>query len=416
MRILHTSDWHLGRTLQNRSRLPEQEAFVEELKIIVREEKVDLVLVAGDVYDVVNPSAAAEELFYHAISELSENGRRALVIIAGNHDNPHRLRASLPLAHRQGIFLVGKPGETIGNRDCNSPAIDLLRSGPGWFRLGLHNPGQEVFLLTVPFASEARLQEALVDTVRKEEELRDSYDARLKILLQEALPELSPNTVNIFLSHLFVLGSSVSDSERPLHLGGALTVDRDIVHEAFHYAALGHLHRPQQVKRTACPTRYSGSPLAYSFSEAGQEKRVILVEAEPGQQASIQEIPLTSGRPLLQKTITGGSLEALQWLEQEAPQEAWLDLEIHLTQSLEMKDIQAMRQAHPYLVNIRPLFAQAQAVEKELEIEGLSLEELFQAFYSRQKSGASPSPQLMDLFLELAREADIHGSTQGEEM
>ncbi|MEB9897801.1 exonuclease subunit SbcD, partial [Bacillus cereus] len=109
MRILHTADWHFGRTLEGRSRLQEQAAFVDELVALTEEERVDLVLIAGDVYDSVNPPAAAEQLFYEAAARLSDGGRRPIVIISGNHDHPERLSASAPLVGERGVFLIGQP-------------------------------------------------------------------------------------------------------------------------------------------------------------------------------------------------------------------------------------------------------------------------------------------------------------------
>ncbi|MER2141445.1 MAG: exonuclease subunit SbcD, partial [Priestia megaterium] len=109
MRLLHTADWHLGRTLEGRSRLAEQAQFLDELADIVEEEKVDAILMAGDAFDTVNPPAAAEQLFYESMSRLSNNGKRPIIVIAGNHDNPDRLSAASPLAVHQNITLLGLP-------------------------------------------------------------------------------------------------------------------------------------------------------------------------------------------------------------------------------------------------------------------------------------------------------------------
>ena len=114
MRILHTSDWHLGRNIEQISRIDEQVEFIDCLCTIADEEKIDLVLVAGDIYDTYNPSAAAEELFYDAIERLNQKGKRPVIVIAGNHDNPERLCASSPLAYKNGIILLGYPKSDPG--------------------------------------------------------------------------------------------------------------------------------------------------------------------------------------------------------------------------------------------------------------------------------------------------------------
>ncbi|NLV35072.1 MAG: exonuclease subunit SbcD, partial [Clostridiaceae bacterium] len=115
MRILHTSDWHLGRNLEQISRIDEQRQFIDFLSETAQEQEIDLVLVAGDIYDTYNPSAAAEELFYDAIDRLNDGGKRAVLVIAGNHDNPERLCAASPLASRRGIILLGYPSSDAGN-------------------------------------------------------------------------------------------------------------------------------------------------------------------------------------------------------------------------------------------------------------------------------------------------------------
>ena len=111
MRLLHTADWHLGRNLEQYSRLDEQAAFLDEINLICRDQSVDLVLVAGDVFDAYNPSAAAETLFYESLERLADNGSRSVVVIAGNHDNPDRLCAAAPLALKHDIFLLGYPAD-----------------------------------------------------------------------------------------------------------------------------------------------------------------------------------------------------------------------------------------------------------------------------------------------------------------
>ncbi len=109
MRILHTADWHFGRSLEGRSRLPEQEAFMDELVQLVRDQSIDIVLMAGDAYDSVNPPASAEMLFYEGLARLADGGKRQVAVISGNHDHPERLSASAPLAAGQSITLVGLP-------------------------------------------------------------------------------------------------------------------------------------------------------------------------------------------------------------------------------------------------------------------------------------------------------------------
>ena len=159
MRILHTADWHLGRSLEGNSRLSEQEEFIEELCEIVSNEDIDLILIAGDIFDSVNPPAKAEELFYYAIERLSNNGQRTVVGIAGNHDNPERLCAANPLAIHQGVYLLGMPADIPAqSRYGKHRLIDRDISYLSYFS---EKRNELVKLFALPYPSEMRLNELL---------------------------------------------------------------------------------------------------------------------------------------------------------------------------------------------------------------------------------------------------------------
>ncbi len=382
MRILHTGDWHLGRTLEGRSRLPEQEAFVDELVALAREENVDLVLIAGDVYDSVNPPAAAEELYYDALFRLSEGGRRAVVAIAGNHDHPERMAAAAPLAMRHAVQLVGLPRRTP-------------------VRVAVPRTGEEAVIAALPYPSEARLNELLHGEM-DEEALRAAYSDRVGRLLREMAADFRPDTVNLVMSHLYVLGGAESDSERPIQVGGAYTVHPEALAVGQHYTALGHLHRPQRVGDDDT-VRYSGSPLAYSFSEAGQAKSVTLVEAAPARPATVRNILLSSGRPLVRWEARGGLAEVHRWLEENRDPDAWIELNIWLTEALTHEQVGRLRASREGIVQIRPVYTDAGA---EPETAGwrrsdLAPDELFRRFFRKQTGGAEPEDELVALFLEL---------------
>lgn len=423
MRILHTSDWHLGKTLEGRSRLPEQEAFIAELCQIVRDEQVDLVLVAGDIFDTANPPAAAEQLFYEAVDRLAEGGGRGVVVIAGNHDNPERLCASGPLANRHGITLLGVPADSpvIGadmkfpesgtqlresgtGEDTQSEAnskVSIVAGGPSWLELRVPGCDHNAVIIALPYPSEARLKELLVESL-DEEALQQAYSARVGRIFAQLAANYRPNTVNLAMSHLFVLGGVESEgSERPINLGGACTVDPAMLPGEAQYIALGHLHRPQKVGGLPVPARYSGSALAYSFSEAGQAKSVVLVDALPGQPAAVREIILSSGYPLVKWQVKGGMEEALRWIEEGRDEQAWIDLELHLAQPLSNEENQRLRSLRPQILNIRPVLP---GMDEELVREQrshLSIAELFRRFFAKQTGGGEPDAELVKLFLEL---------------
>ncbi|GIO55633.1 exonuclease sbcCD subunit D [Paenibacillus rhizosphaerae] len=382
MRILHTGDWHFGRTLEGRSRMKEQEDFVEELVRIVHDQKIDLVMMAGDVYDSVNPPAAAEQLFYEAAARLTEGGT-PLVVIAGNHDQPERVSSVTPLVARQGITLVGLPV-------AEAVTVQAVRTG------------EIAKIAALPYPSEARLNELLA-AEGDEEELRRAYSARVGMLMRKLASSFTPETVNLAMSHIYVLGGVESDSERPIQVGGAYTVDPSALAVGAQYTALGHLHRPQAVKGDGM-IRYSGSPLAYSFSEAGQAKSVSIIDVAPGQQPVMEEVYLSCGRPLIRWKAKGGLEEVHRWLDEGRDANGFIDLEISLTEAMSLGDIHRLRKSHEGFVHIRPVYPEMEQVEVEYSRSSLPVPELFRKFYQRQTGGAEPDDALVELFLALTSE------------
>ncbi len=386
MRLLHTADWHLGRTLEGRSRLEEQAAVLNEMVELADAEAIDVVLVAGDVFDSVNPPAAAEQLFYETMARLVDNGRRQVVVIAGNHDHPDRLTAATPLAAEQGIVLLGYPvWETI--------------------HMYVPSTGETLCLAALPYPSEARLNELLSDSPQAHL-LQEAYDIRVQQCFRHLSRAFSPRTVNVAMSHLFVAGGAASDSERPIEVGGAYTVRPSSLPMA-QYVALGHLHRPQAVRHAPAPARYAGSPLAYSFSEAGYAKSVTVVDVRPGEPAVIEEVHLRAGQPLVQWRATEGLAQVYQWMTERRDENAWIDLEVHVEEALSQEDIRRLRQHYPNLVHIRPVYPEQQETDSvSLEEADMPVDELFRQFYRRQTGGAEPEEELVQLFLQLLQEEE----------
>ena len=401
MRILHTSDWHLGRSLEGRSRQAEQEDFITEICQIADEQAVHLVLIAGDVFDTFNPPAWAEQLFYDALHRLAQGGKRSVVVIAGNHDSPDRLSAVRPLAQSQGIVIMGAPQaeglELVGNGQA-------VAGGPGWLELAVPDCPQRAVLALLPYPSESRLGKRLSEEL-EEYSLRDAYSQVVNEIFQAHAANYRADTVNLAVSHLFVQGSAGTESERPIEIGGACTVAVEHLPAQAQYIALGHLHRPQQVKRAPAPAYYSGSPLAYSFSEANHSKVVYLVDVEPGQAAAVTPIPLTAGIPLQRWVCEGGLTEVWQRIEAAQARPAWVDLEVHVPTWLSNEEVAKLRAAWPWLINIRSVLPIDAEIAKVERLTSLSLPEIFDRFYQRRREGASPTPELVELFVSLANEA-----------
>lgn len=393
MRILHTGDWHLGRTLEGRSRLLEQEKFLDELVAMAEDQQADVIMMAGDVYDSVNPPAAAEGMFYDAAARLSENGRQ-LVVIAGNHDQPERVSAVSPLVSRQGISLVGLP---------SSEAV----------RIHIPRTDEIAIIAALPYPSESRLSELLAGE-GDEIELRLAYSAKVGMLMRQLASSFQTDTVNLAMSHIYVLGGVESDSERPIQVGGAYTVDPSAMDIGAQYTALGHLHRPQAVKGNGM-IRYSGSPLAYSFSEAGQAKSVMMLDIAPGGVPKAEELFISSGRPLVKWVCRGGLEEARRWLDEGRDSNAFIDLEISLSEAMSLGEIQSLRKAHEGIIHIRPLYPALEAETMLSSRAQMPVPELFRKFYQRQTGGAEPEEELVELFMSLISGDDETKVGEGEE-
>lgn len=381
MRILHTADWHLGKTLEGRSRHAEQEQFLDELYEIVYSENIEVILIAGDIYDTVNPPAASEQLFYDALSRLADFGKRQVVVISGNHDSPERLAAASPIAVKHGITLIG------------TPVMQAVK-------LSIPQTGELLQVAALPYPSEARIKELFTKS-QDEHVLQQAYEERVRYLFNQLSTNFSTNSVNVVMSHLFVAGGRETDSERPIQVGGAYTVSSAVFPSSAQYVALGHLHRPQAMSHPKTSIRYSGSPLAYSFSEAGQAKSVTIIDVKAGEKAETKEVFLKSGKPLVAWHATSIA-EMFTWLEEGRDKHCWVDVEIEVDDVISMEDIQRIRKAHDGIVHIRPIFRSGEAeIDSSAYATNLPIDQLFTKFYERQTGGATPDEELIRIFYEL---------------
>ncbi|WP_206831832.1 exonuclease SbcCD subunit D [Alicyclobacillus fructus] len=406
MRILHTADWHFGKTLEGRDRAPEQWAFIDELAAICDAESVDLVLMAGDVYQTVNPSAEAEEMFYQALHRLAAGGRRGVVIIAGNHDHADRIRAPRWLADDLGIVLAGLPKDEIRPTAARRDRVWRPWGGVGAVELAVPSCPHRARIAAVPYPSESRLGEVLSASL-EDDEMRRSYSHRLSAWFADLARHFRPDTVNLLVSHVYVAGGLETDAEIQIQVGGAYAVDPSAFPASAQYVALGHLHRPQEMEGPGgVPIRYAGSPIAYSFSEAGQQKSVTLVELAPGERARWREIPLSCGRPLV-RWRASSLAEVHAWLEQGRDADAWIDLEVPVDTEMALRDIQELREARPHLVHIRPVLPAEQGLHPaDVQMaRSISPETLFRRFFE-EKVGVPPDDAMVQLFLELVRDVE----------
>jgi exonuclease SbcD len=409
MKILHTSDWHLGKYLNSFSRHQEQVEVLEEICEIADREQVNAIIIAGDLFDTFNPPTESTELFYRIVKRLANNGQRAVIAIAGNHDSPDRIEAPDPLARECGILFAGYPNSVITPFELDS-GLKVIRSEAGFVELGL--PGIQEFLriLLTPYANEFRLKTYLGE-YNPEEELRNILQARWTEIATKYCDEKG---VNILLTHLLLMRKGDELPEEPedekpiLHVGGAQVVYSENIPEQIQYTALGHLHRKQTVdterSQNGNPIVYAGSPLSYSFSEANQKKYIVIAELHPGKATSIREIELTKGRRLLRKRSKDTD-EALLWLKDHP--DTLVELTMATETYLTADERRLLNMAHNGIVSLIPdvqLNENQTDNSKNIDLSK-SMEALF-ADYFRHTKGQEPNETLLNLFRETLSEED----------
>jgi exonuclease SbcD len=345
-------------------------------------------------------------LFYKTLKRLAADGRRPVIAIAGNHDSPDRIEAPDPLARECGIIFAGYPNSVVDPFELDS-GLKVLQSDEGFLELQLPGKNIPLRILHTSYANEYRLK-TFLGQENSEEELRTVLQEKWQKLAGQYCDETG---VNILLSHLFMVKKGDELPEEPedekpiLHVGGAQAVFTENIPNQIQYTALGHLHRMHCVDEKPCPVYYGGSPLSYSFSEAGQKKYVLIIEAEPGELAKVSEIELKQGKRLLRKRAEGLE-EALQWLaeNQDALVELTLVTETFLT-AMERRKLNAV---HSGIVAIIPEVTDTGNLmgsrQKQIDLNQ-SMEELFREYFKHEK-GQEPNNDLMNLFKEILAEEE----------
>ncbi len=403
MKILHTADWHLGKRLEQFSRLEEQIAVLSEICDIADSHNPDAVLIAGDLFDNFNPSTEAIELFYKTLKRLTNNGKRLVVAIAGNHDSPERIEAPDPLARECGIVFSGFPTTQIPKFKLES-GLEILQSEPGFIEVKLPNSEMPLRLILTPFANEYRMKTYL-GIENSEQELRQVLEEHWQ---QLATKHCDENGVNILVTHLFMVKNGAAmpeepEEEKPInHVGGAQAIFTANVPKQIQYVALGHLHRPFQMDDTPCPVVYSGSPLSYSFSEAEQQKFVNMLHAEPGKALQYEKIPLISGKKLVRYKAQGAE-DVLHWLTNNP--NILVELTLVTENYLTASERKSILQAHEGIVAIIP---EIQRVEQEIGHHktidlNQQMDDLFKEYF-KSKTGQDINEELLTLFQEIKAE------------
>lgn len=312
MKIIHTSDWHIGKRLHNYDLHQDFDFFSNWLLNEIKERKVDLLLVSGDIFDLANPSSSARHQYYSLLIRLKEINCR-VILTGGNHDSPAVLNAPKEILNAIDIHVIGNLPE-----DKENYIIPVIKEN-----------GDAVIVHAIPFLRDADLRNA-TDGITYTDRIKAVQDGIEKVFEQSYKYGKGkyPNLPQIALGHLFTAGVSTSDSEREIQVGNEAKFDAHRLGKNFDYIALGHIHKPQKVSANI-PIYYSGSPIPLSFSERKDEKRVLLIDTQKGFEP--QNLPIPIFRKL--QRISGN-------LEDIISQMNNLEIDTELTSLLEIELIE----------------------------------------------------------------------------
>ncbi len=396
MRILHTSDWHIGKKTENFERLPEQREVLDEIASVADAENVELIIVAGDVFDTFIPSAEAEQTFFDKIRLLSE--KRPVVIIPGNHDDATRLCASSAFAGKNNVFFFENVNEdsnapfvvnSIDSVSSDNSAAKLIGSGCG-YAIFENNKREKTYIGALAYPTEARF---------KEKSSGESYSERICGWLNKAMEGNVDKLPSVLVSHVFTVGGQTTDGEREISLGGAKAVDPSVFPEC-DYVALGHLHKRQVVSKSR-KAIYSGSILQYSFDEINVEKSVTVFDLTKNGVENLKIVPLTKGKKLAK--ISCASVEDCAKIL-PGYRDYLVELTLKLVSPLTRDENVYLRGEFPQIVSLKLEFSGSDEHVKKGRKE-LSDEQLFNECY-KKKYGAYPDDKLKELFLSLMAEID----------
>jgi DNA repair protein SbcD/Mre11 len=404
MRLLHTSDWHLGKTLNLLSRQEEQMAVLNEICEIADREAVHAVMIAGDLFDTFNPPTEAVELFYRTLKRLSRDGTRIVVAIAGNHDSPERIESPDPLARECGIVFIGSPLTKVTPFSLPT-GLSVTASEKGFIEVKIPGVDAPLRIILTPYANERRMKTYLGS---------DDPEEQLRKVLRDSWQSINAahcnrQGCNVLMAHLFVIahsGDSLAepDGEKPiLDVGGAQAIYVADLPQHLQYVALGHLHRHIVMHNGDCPVVYSGSPLSYSLSEADQTKSVVMVDLNPGVPAVFRRVELQSAMKLVRKTFQSVQ-DAVAWLRGNP--DVLVELTIQSTTYLTADDRKELASAHGGIVEIVPAIAVTEAsAATEVDAASLSksVEELFRDYFMHEM-GQEPNERIMAMLREVLKD------------
>lgn len=351
MRIIHTADWHIGKSLDGFSRLEEQKKFLDFFVEQVERISPDIIIIAGDIFDTANPSAVAETLFYDTLSKISANTSALIVIIAGNHDSPKRLASAKSLAKSHGIIIYESHDDEIEvGRYKNA---NVISCNDGVIKVEIN--GKIANIIAMPYISENRLGESFADLSKSDEDTAKSFQEKFEALIRKKEEFFNKDEYNIMIAHLFAIKASISDEKTGYSLGGAYIVDSSAFAKTADYIALGHVHKYQVVGGTDKRAYYSGSPIHYNKTEVKTQKKVILdIIIDDEKNLSVNEIEI----PIFKKIEIWNAdsiEEAVAMSLDKKDEESFVYLNIKTDKVISNDDIRQIKSNKRDIIQITPI-------------------------------------------------------------
>lgn len=387
MRLLHTSDWHVGKTIRGISRADEHRAVLAEIVEIAKDKSVDVVLVAGDLFETAAPTPEAEEIVWQALLALAEVAEH-VVVIAGNHDNPRRLDGLADVFALGHVHILGEPRRP---EDGGVIELDLPRDD---------EQTEQLDIVALPFVSKRGVVRA--DTLMGSEtfELQGVYSERISQLLELLTESRRADAIQVAMTHGFVLGGNSAGGERPAHLADEYGLPAQLFSATTNYVALGHLHKAQKIPG-ATAIHYSGSPLQLDFGDPDANKSVTIVDLVAGAPAKVKKEKLTKGRRL--RTIKG----TLDELKEAETGDDWLRVRVTEARRSDLGD-QVRELLGPRCVDVLIDAPDEPAEKRDKRQTGRPPRELFEAYLDDLNIS---DKRLLTMFDDLLAEQNSKGGT-----
>ncbi len=392
MKIIHTSDWHIGKSLNGFSRIEEQKKFIDDFVDIVENENIDIVVIAGDVYDVTTPSIEAEQLFYSSMKRIAREGKTIVVVSAGNHDSAERLVASKVWGAELGVVITGTINDFVLDIDINDFKITHLSEGV----FSVEKKGETVTFMNLAYPSETRINRKIESNVDKE--YSELYRDLIKELVDTKSQYFNEESYNVVIGHFLMFGGDRSDSEKEINIGGLDSLTSSVLPKNADYVALGHLHKKQKISgHENC--YYSGSPIQYSKSEKDNIKYIGIIDTK-SKAVDFKELKIYKPIEEIVSTDLDSTIEYVTNQEEEK----WYYIMVEQS-AIETTKIQALRNASDSIVEIIPLRTDGGGVEK-YTTENREEKSILQNFvdYYKSEKAEEPSQDIIRLFLELVGE------------